>query len=1120
MSPSAVIQRLTYLSLLLTLLVTPAGAWPQTSANLNTVSTTTLLVSVSYNGGFADSHSSGPTISPDGRFVAFESYATNLVQGGANLKSIYFRDLQIGKTELVSVSTSGGQTGGNHPALSADGRFVAFDSSALNLTPNDTNNCSDVFLRDRQSGQTERISVSSSNNQANASSELPVISADGRFVAFRSIASNLVAGDTNYNYDIFVRDRQAGTTELVSMASNGTQANSSAVNPSISADGRFVVFESQASNLVPVDTNGVEDIFVHDRQTHTTERLSLSTQGVQGNHHSQFPSISADGRFVVFQSFANNLAPNDTNTYGSDIFLRDRQTGTTEMISHSLSGTSGNDGSSQASISDDGRWVAFSSVATNLVANDTNGRADIFLLDRQSGQIERASISTGGAQANGASSRPRLAANGSAVVFDSAARNLVAGDTNGVTNIFLHQVRGASTSGIIHVQNAAGQPESSAQVYIDGQLAGQTGADGNLTVTNLSAGQRLVARKLIQEIPSAKGNHNQGSNQNWAYRVYITSLAIPAQGEPEPLTVQDPTQPQMLTLQASQPLIGFNLVASIEWDANAAYMEAIRQGLQNASAYLYDASNGQMLFEQVTVYDNNQFMRDADYRVKASNQIGPVGEINGIHTSNLSITLGRYWDSKSSNQGSWSALNGYSTLVHEFGHYGLRLYNSWQNLDGYANGNCTSPNIRKNNTPDINATIMDWQFNASEFAMRIPSVSSLWSESCTNTRQWKFNQESDWETILDVYKDEFSPVRWQLQSPTAASGTIVGPHIIPIRAWSSVNIGNNSQTGVCEPPIALRAINILGEPIANADVILHTSNRSIEQGKTDNQGLITVLGASNNDWVVATIRGIILRTSSTYVTCPQGKAYLGPNEETLVLQPTAFDLQASVLPSLLPDQAIVRVQASVPLETAPIVMLTQAGSDSAITISMSYNPSQLTYTGTITLDPGLPLSGIVLVEAVDVQTHEVDITTNFQMGSVQQNQDQTLRSADGQAELNMPAGSLSADGRVTIYPAQVNAPIPDFLRALGSHYTIQPDSGVNLLNNAYLLLYYLDLGGSFSHVNLATTQIHYWDGQIWIPITSAIDLDHGVVSGKIAFFGTYVALAEREEKIYLPVLTR
>ncbi len=222
-----------------------------------------------------------------------------------------------GTTTRVSVDSAGGQANdfsGAAPSISvdtsisADGRFVVFQSDATNLVAGDTNGASDVFVHDRQTGTTTRVSVDSAGHEATGlypASGDPAISADGRFVAFDSNATNLVAGDTNSAYDIFVHDRQTGTTTRVSVDSAGNQANG--YDPSLSADGRFVAFTSGASNLVAGDTNGASDVFVHDRQTGTTTRVSVDSAGWQAYSFSHLPSISADGRFVAFASNATNL---------------------------------------------------------------------------------------------------------------------------------------------------------------------------------------------------------------------------------------------------------------------------------------------------------------------------------------------------------------------------------------------------------------------------------------------------------------------------------------------------------------------------------------------------------------------------------------------------------------------------------------------------------------------------------------------------------------------------------------------------------------------------------------------------------------------------------------------
>ena len=227
-------------------------------------------------------------------------------------------------TTRVSVNSSEAQADNwsAGPSISSDGRFVAFESEASNLVTNDTNGFIDAFVHDLQTGATERVSVNSSGKQGNLESGFPSIRSDGRFVAFQSLASDLVANDTNNTSDVFVRDLPTGATERVSVNSSEAQADNWSAGPSISSDGRFVAFESIATNLVANDTNGSRDVFVRDLQTGTTQRVSIDSSGKQGNLNSYDPSISSDGRFVAFGSEASNLVANDTNNTG-DVFVRE-----------------------------------------------------------------------------------------------------------------------------------------------------------------------------------------------------------------------------------------------------------------------------------------------------------------------------------------------------------------------------------------------------------------------------------------------------------------------------------------------------------------------------------------------------------------------------------------------------------------------------------------------------------------------------------------------------------------------------------------------------------------------------------------------------------------------------
>ena len=345
-------------------------------------------------------------------------------------------------TERVSLASDGTQSNGHSGAvmISADGRYVAFDSEANNLVPSDTNGNSDVFVRDRQTGMVERVSVASDNTQSNNFSGLGGFSADGRYVVFTSLAGNLVPGDSNGNWDVFAHDRQTGQTELISVASDGTQLGG-AGGGFITPDGRYVVFRTFPSLIDPSSLN----IYVRDRQTSNTQLVSVTMSGAPvpfGAHSLRF-AISADGRYVAFTSFGDTLVPNDTS--GLDAFVRDLVTGQTERISVTPAGSQSNGSTYGAiSISDDGRYVAFGSDASDLVPGDTNGYPDIFMRDRQTGVTSRMSIASDGSQLSVNDTwESTISPDGRYVAFQSLASNLVASDTNNTWDVFL---RDRSTS--------------------------------------------------------------------------------------------------------------------------------------------------------------------------------------------------------------------------------------------------------------------------------------------------------------------------------------------------------------------------------------------------------------------------------------------------------------------------------------------------------------------------------------------------------------------------------------------------------------------------------------------------------------------------------------------------
>jgi hypothetical protein len=402
---------------------------------------TTLRVSVDSAGTQANGDCDSSSISGNGRIVVFRSFASNLVPGDTNgTADVFVHDVKTGATTCVSVDSAGAEANSFSigPSISTNGRFVAFRSLATNLVPGDTNGALDVFVHDVKTGATSRVSVDSAGGQANGDSLNPSISGNGRFVAFASIATNLVPADTNGVLDVFVHDVKTGTTTRVSVDSAGAQADSSSFEPSISGNGRFVAFRSEAANLVPGDTNDALDVFVHDVKAGTTTRVSVESTGRQANGDSADPSISGNGRFVAFESLATNLVPGDTNG-GIDVFVHDVRTGSTTRVSVDSGGEEADSDNANPSVSGNGRFVAFDSFATNLVPGDTNDADDAFVHDVKVGATARVSVDSAGAQANAGSLTPSISGNGRFVAFLSLAGNLVPGDTNGTADIYLRR---------------------------------------------------------------------------------------------------------------------------------------------------------------------------------------------------------------------------------------------------------------------------------------------------------------------------------------------------------------------------------------------------------------------------------------------------------------------------------------------------------------------------------------------------------------------------------------------------------------------------------------------------------------------------------------------------------
>jgi Tol biopolymer transport system component len=397
---------------------------------MNDLEITRISVASDGTQGNNDSFTPYTAISDNGRYIAFASNADNLVTGDTNASAdIFVRDRETGITSRVSVASDGTQSNNfsYNVSLSADGRYVAFSSDANNLVEGDTNEVTDVFVHDLLAGTTNRVSVTSNGTQGDYISNIPRLSADGRYVVFNSLANNLVSGDTYSSGDVFVRDLLTGTTEMVSVAPDGTLGNGWSSSGLLSADGRYVVFSSTSDNLVSSDPDGQQDVFLRDRQTGTTSLISLLPNTPPGTFF-YGADISNDSRYIAFESWII-----DRPDTPGDVFVYDRQTGTTTLVSIPSEDAPVNGSSHYASMSADGRYVAFYS--GELGSPESSG--NLFVRDLLTETTHPILLTPDGSPVMSSSLIPSISGDGRYLAFESDTDNLVSGDTNNTWDVFV-----------------------------------------------------------------------------------------------------------------------------------------------------------------------------------------------------------------------------------------------------------------------------------------------------------------------------------------------------------------------------------------------------------------------------------------------------------------------------------------------------------------------------------------------------------------------------------------------------------------------------------------------------------------------------------------------------------
>ncbi len=397
-----------------------------------------VLCSVTQGGAQADQSCYNAVMSEDGRFVAFESYTSNLIPGTTPGRwHIYRKDTVTGEIVLCSRSAGGAEANGHSFScdISADGSYVVFHSQATNLLAGSTTSGIQVFRKDLNSGSVSLCSSNSSGAQGNNTSEYASISSDGRYVAFQSAATNLTPGNPDVRTHVFRKDMTTGEVRTCSISSTGVYGNGASEVPSISSDGRYVAFQSAATNLIPgTATSGIQ-VFRKDVSGGGVMLCSSNSSGAPGDRQSYYANISADGRYVAFASRSGNLAPGTTPDR-EHVYCKDLQNGRLSLCSCAPSGMEGNNSSTRPALSADGRYVVFQSAATNLTTDANTGRTNVLRKDISTGEVKCCSISASGAKGNGDSFTGSISADGRFVGFNSNANNLVDGTTTANAQIF------------------------------------------------------------------------------------------------------------------------------------------------------------------------------------------------------------------------------------------------------------------------------------------------------------------------------------------------------------------------------------------------------------------------------------------------------------------------------------------------------------------------------------------------------------------------------------------------------------------------------------------------------------------------------------------------------------
>ncbi len=607
------------------------------------------------------------------------------------------------------------------------------------------------------------------------------------------------------------------------------------------------------------------------------------------------------------------------------------------------------------------------------------------------------------------------------------------------------------------------QPVEGAAIYQAGQLVTKTVSSSYLTnraglgsLENPISGQPLIALKQTKEQTTTRAAHD-----GWAYRTYLTSLNLDDGGNPQPDTIGNPGQ-QLITIRPDDSLTLFNIVVSIEWDATEEYIADIEDAFRKASDYLYDVTDGQMAFGQVSIYDNAEHWADADFQFSTKNTVRPYAFVGGIISEDKAHTIrvGRFWRREGGNRGAWNEPDGYRTLIHEFAHYALYLEDEYfvrgvdedGNLIADQNVSCTDPLIKASSAGDeTNASVMYWHYHASEFA-----GADRWNDNCKATQQHLVNGQSDWETISEHY----SGADWTINTPSSRGNVMAGPTKFPTNLLPFPAIAINNTGEVDGEALQVTITDPTGEPIHNALVALYIKRPegtvAIDQGLSDPAGRIEVYGAQVGDIIQsATFDGAltgsapVVAGSTTYdlklfpPDLSRGQAGATSGPPYLTLRPSADG-----------DAVSLKVYGTYAGGTLTAILIPNEGGGSPQSAPLAYSPTDQAHIGQVNFN-GVGLgTGKVQISGPALSAI---INSDYNLQQLHNDQSTTLFSEDGNFEFHLPVDSLAVTrAYATVMPTgYVPGPLPEAMSVIGSAYEVRlSDLSPELQKDGVVRLHY------------------------------------------------------------------